>query len=571
MIPALLLAVLLGAGCYGLVQTLRLQAPPPAIEPDMLGMVVRDPWYDFGTYPGQPNEPNYAAQDRMGELLAQMGVRWVRIEFHIEGSDELSATHVARNDYFIREVAPRHGFRVLGLLSFGLLRDQDVRLLGMPSSTSDPVYGAGINAAQRTWLNRARMIANRYQGDVHAYEIMNEPNRFSASGDEALPPEAVARLHTTFYTFFRHIDRLAVSDERWRDDVKLILGGPQPAGTGQRVDTSYLSDREYLYRIYTSPAFRGYYAERERFPLDGLGYHPYPQEISRSLHRDATPHGDSPPLTQTLAADADPAVVPTRPQLYLELMLTRLDGMRGLLEAVGDPDVPFWITEIGYNVGYPDHDDEADMAEFLRLTFTHLAAREDVARVFWFKYEDFPPRVGPRAQRWGSVVVPFVQDSACPGGACYHPDGYPLRLRPAFWAFRELAGRAEATPEPPAELHLTGPAIGAVGEQLTFTAVLSRSTATLPLRFVWRADVQAEVARNRSERHDTLALTWQQPGTYRVALEAHNPAGTIIANHTVLVAAPTPTPRPTETVPLSDTLTDVVTEPLTGTAHPAGR
>jgi hypothetical protein len=39
----------------------------------------------------------------------------------------------------------------------------------------------------------------------------------------------------------------------------------------------------------------------------------------------------------------------------------------------------------------------------------------------------------------------------------------------------------------------------------------------------------------------------------------------------VLVAAPTPTPRPTETVPLSDTLTDVVTEPLTGTAHPAGR
>src|SRR3954471_2716456 len=63
-------------------------AGPPAsqtraLAPEFMGMVIRDPWYDFGTYPGLPSEPNYAFQDKMGATLAAMGVRWVRLDFHI--------------------------------------------------------------------------------------------------------------------------------------------------------------------------------------------------------------------------------------------------------------------------------------------------------------------------------------------------------------------------------------------------------------------------------------------------------------------------------------------------------
>ncbi|MGB9633775.1 MAG: hypothetical protein ACPL8I_10620, partial [Chloroflexaceae bacterium] len=42
----------------------------PAVSRDMIGIVVRDPWYEFGTHPAYPNQPNYIAQERMGQILA---------------------------------------------------------------------------------------------------------------------------------------------------------------------------------------------------------------------------------------------------------------------------------------------------------------------------------------------------------------------------------------------------------------------------------------------------------------------------------------------------------------------
>jgi hypothetical protein len=77
----LMLASALPAGAAPTAAPPRSQ--PSALAPEFMGMVIRDPWYDFGTYPGLPNEPNYAFQDKMGATLAAMGVRWVRLDFHI--------------------------------------------------------------------------------------------------------------------------------------------------------------------------------------------------------------------------------------------------------------------------------------------------------------------------------------------------------------------------------------------------------------------------------------------------------------------------------------------------------
>jgi hypothetical protein len=59
------------------------QAATTPLDGDFMGMVVRDPWFDFGTNPAFPGQPNKAFQDRMGATLAEMGVRWVRLDVRV--------------------------------------------------------------------------------------------------------------------------------------------------------------------------------------------------------------------------------------------------------------------------------------------------------------------------------------------------------------------------------------------------------------------------------------------------------------------------------------------------------
>ncbi|MBC8077798.1 MAG: hypothetical protein H7Y32_17110 [Chloroflexales bacterium] len=386
-------------------------------NPDLLGMVIRDPWYD-GTFPGQPDLPNQQAQDRMGAMLAQTGVRWVRLEFHIEGSDALSATQVARNDYFINEVAPRYNLKVLGLLGFGLLRGSDPRNLTLTNTLRlDPLYGGGVNDFMKTWLDRARLIADRYQGRVGAYEVLNEQNRLPPNGQpgvggDAIPASIAARLHTKFYRFFKQEDAKAPGQE-WRSAVPVIVGGLHPGGTGTFGKPGFVSDIDYLKQLYASDGFQAFKSTNTNFPLDGVGYHPYPEEIRRS-----------------------------RRSVVDQYVLPRMNDVRAAIDSfyVVPFELPpqFWITEIGYNAAFASQT-EAGQAEFMRDVYTQMATRGDVATVFWFKYEDFPGAT-PTSEQWGIVRIPFTIDSGCPGGACYDPSGQPSTMRAAYLVYRDLAG-----------------------------------------------------------------------------------------------------------------------------------
>ncbi|MFV9503473.1 MAG: hypothetical protein AB4911_02790 [Oscillochloridaceae bacterium umkhey_bin13] len=408
-------------------------APPP-LDPARIGVVVRDPWYEFGTNPRFPGQANQAAQDQMGQLLAAAGARWVRLEFIVELSAGDFQAQIARNDYFINEVAPRYGLQVLGLLAFRLVdvdpRDPSER--GLISNQflpeSQTPYGGGVNQYMHNWLDRALWIMQRYQGRVAAYEVFNEPNRLAVvggfRGGEGIAPERVATLHTKLYRCFKQnqCDHRS-SDPTWRADVQLLIGGLHPRGSDLILGPTgpALSDRDYLRRMVISAAFRSYQTSFGRLPFDGIGYHPYPAEIVVTL------------------ANLDDEI---------ERINQRLDEVRGELRttlASLEPSAaehPFWITELGYNAAYPGQS-EAGQVAFLRAIFTTIATRPDVATLFWFKYEDFPPASGPNAQRWGLVHIPFSEGTAgatCPGGACYNPDGVPSQLRPSFWALRELAG-----------------------------------------------------------------------------------------------------------------------------------
>ncbi|MEI7768708.1 MAG: hypothetical protein WCI67_01905 [Chloroflexales bacterium] len=402
-------------------------APTPAgaIDRELLGMVVRDPWYDFGTSPDLPDQPNQVSQEHMGAILEQAGVRWVRFEFFVAGDDPAALDRTfARYDFFVNEVAPRHGLKVLGLLSFGVVSetgplDKDRGIIANQFA-DDPTYGGGVNPYIKRWLDRALGIANHYQGAVAAYEVLNEQNRLPSSG-QAVPAYLAARLHTKFY---RQIKAPAIPDgAAWRDSVKVIVGGLHPKGTLEKGQADYLSDTDYLRQLYgyyydqktstyilkPSDPFPAYLTSYGTYPLDGLGYHPYPEEIRLSAQADA------------------------------ELIDTRLTAIRSVLGDVNDIGRHYWITEVGYNTAFKQQD-EAGQAAFMRAVYTGMASRGDVDAIFWFKYEDFPPASGPDAQRWGIVSIPFTVSATCPGGACYDAAGNPSAVRLAFFTYRELAG-----------------------------------------------------------------------------------------------------------------------------------
>jgi hypothetical protein len=392
-----------------------------AIDRELLGMVIRDPWYDFGTYPGLPDEPNRVAEERMGAILEETGVRWVRIEFFVEGDDAAALDRTfARYDFFVNEVAPRHGLQVLGLFSFGIIRgidplDPTYGMAAGPFST-DPAYGGGVNPYMKRWLDRTLGIANHYQGAVAAYEVLNEQNRLPPQG-QAIPASLAARMHTKFY----HQIKVPQPPDGavWRAQVRVIMGGLHPKGTLEKGQPGYISDTDYLLQLYgynpktgqptPSEPFQEYRTKYGQYPLDGLGYHPYPEEIRLSLQADT------------------------------DLIDGRLTSIRNVLGTVQDPGRRYWITEIGYNAAFKQQD-EAGQAAFLRAVYTGLAQRGDVATIFWFKYEDFPPASGANAQQWGIVHIPFSESGACPGGACYDIGGEPSARRLAYYEYRELAG-----------------------------------------------------------------------------------------------------------------------------------
>lgn len=421
------------------------------LSPEFMGMAVRDPYYDYDTYPGLRG-PNTIAQDEMGRQLAHIGVRWVRLEFI---ADPDGRVNFDKYDYFIGQVAPRYGFKVLGVLATQIIRDNPTTL-NTGTTGSDPRYGGGVNEYMVHWLDAALAIATRYNGGpygrVHAFEMFNEANRLFGDGTNlpdgvdyaGLNPAYVARLHAKFYRICKNTDG-SQPGASCPADTRVILGGLHPKGTSAKrkpnePEKIVYTDEQYLQIMYQS-AFTDFknYANnldpwRGQWPVEGIGFHPYPEEIE--------------PRPQTIKTVSE--------DMYLKI-LPRLDQMRAMLIAVGDPYQLFWITEVGYNVGsYQARGPlaETNLNEFMLQVYTLLAARGDVANIFWFKYEDFPPanvvydskgKPIQDPQQWGVVHIPFTEGGSvngvpCAGGACYAPTGQPSYTRASYITYRMLAG-----------------------------------------------------------------------------------------------------------------------------------
>lgn len=413
MFRKVLLILLAALAIFGPANAQRRAEParPPA-NPEFWGMVVRDPLYEWGTNPAAPHEVNRAFVDAMLNNLAAAGVRWARFEFHAEwDGSAYGALNLAQADYFVAAASAR-GIKVLALLGTDLLKGPQAQVAHfdgatvsgeIPAGSPDATYcapapiGCGVNQYMETFINRALAIARRYEGQIGAYELFNEQNFYFALRDETagtprpqdeINPLHVARVITKVYRILRTVEA---------DQTPIVLGGLHPMASRE----SGRTDRQYLAALYAAESFQGYRAANGRWPVDGIGYHPYPAEMAK------------------MQSDND----------FLHRVGPRLDAVLATLRAA-DQNAKLWITEAGTR-GDPQSDaDLARQAEFLRLIASILYARRaDIATFFWFKYEDF----APASEAWGVVRIPFDANGR------YDVNGTVELYKPAFQAFSSLA------------------------------------------------------------------------------------------------------------------------------------
>ncbi len=373
-----------------------------------MGLVGRDPFYEM-----VDGAVNTRAQATMGRIMQSMGVRWVRIDMRIPlrtGASQADIdAAISRYDYFINTVAPANNLKVLMLLSFDLIMGVDANEMSIGPYSTHPQFGPGYNAYMTEWMARAQRVVMRYGKKIHAIEVLNEANRlprYTEGGPihNAVPAEAWAQLITTMYRSCNG-NRLGA----YCRATPIILGGLHPRGSEAYGGVPARTDMEYLAAIYATKPFTIAYSQLKRWPIDGVGYHPYPWE-----------------LQQIGVADQTAA----------------FNRLRQQLVALKDPLRPVWVTEIGYNVAYA-RQTEVGQAAFLADVYRTLAKRtlsngkREIAVVFWFKYEDFPPASGPDAQQWGLVQIPFAS-GPCPDGVCYRRNGEPNRYRQSWYTYRDL-------------------------------------------------------------------------------------------------------------------------------------
>ncbi len=391
---------------------------------ELFGMVMRDPFYEYNTdLVNFPASTNRAALERQAAELAAAGVKWVRMEFFADYDGSVNAGDInwAKYDWFIRELAPKYGLKVLALLNVGMVshEGQMVRTLAFNDSPdsggSDP--GDGSNHFIRVFTGRAQAIAFRYGTAISAYEIINEPNiswdlwQDSRLGSAEIKPERYSALISNAY---RGIKTISPTSE-------VIVGGLLIGSPPEGQDHDQF---DYLYQLYVSPWVDKYRASQNAgwnsVPWDGVAVHPYFLESQK-------------------------------------LFAILKDFARKLRDR-GDSKSKLWMTEVGAEAKPPDDpaaeptQQERDQAYYLRQVYTGILddpeLKANVPHVFWFKYEDFVP--GNYIANYG--LVRLAED---PSKKAYNPSGKVAVHKLAYNTYQEIAlGHALTQPLDEADARL---------------------------------------------------------------------------------------------------------------------
>lgn len=358
------------------------------------GMVIRDPFYEWNRDDLYPQAPDYSFLAEMAANLYGLGVRWVRLEFHAEEGGSSGVIDYRKYDWFINVACPRFGLKVLALLGVDILRGPNSKAQDLDAIDALDRHQAFVNA----FVSRAVEIAAHYGDRLHAYEILNEPNKFSgiaietAGAKDEINPDAVGNLLSTVFPRLEAVR-----------NVPVVLGGLL-TGISR---TTGRDANGYLTAVYQSPAAQAFRGAQNRWPFDAVGLHPYRDNDNAA----------STPIE----------------------VLGKLEAIHGVMQGHGDPGT-IWVTEIGMQGGMPPgggpSETEIKQANFLNGVYAGALGTLPaiVERVFWFKYEDI--WIG-RDETWGVVRL------ATRGPGDIDPSGAIAHKRPAYDVYSAL------TPAPP--------------------------------------------------------------------------------------------------------------------------
>lgn len=218
--------------------------------------------------------------DQELELMEQLGVTNVRISI---AWASIEAQQGAYNwdaiDYVVNAAAERN-MGILGVLSETPAWAGTPYLAGMP----DPdVFG-----------QFAHMVATRYEGQISAYEIWNEPNAVNSL--DPVDPAAYTTLLQAAYPLIKDVDPTIT-----------VIGGV--LGSGLSHGNATMNPTAFLTGMYSAGA-HGYF--------DALSFHPYDYTLDFS---DGATQVGSP--------------------------LKQLEQLLSIMAANGDGDLKIWATEYG--------------------------------------------------------------------------------------------------------------------------------------------------------------------------------------------------------------------------------
>ena len=340
------------------VWILYLQAEIRAQTPELSGdvpesrqsMGINLPPYRMDT-PGVPIDEQIVGD------LENLGAKWMRFEFRAKGDPPdvpVDDYHVAANNL------AAHGIEVLGLI--------DYTTLPLPKNEWS------TTAYREAFVSRTSDLVGEFKGKIRAWEIWNEEDIGYGPGD----PGGETYMSPQDYAYLLGGDPTADgTTQPWAamgvyeaiksqdPNATVVLGGLSNAWKGE----DGRGAGHYLDELYQQLSDRGY--GPGSWPFDVVAVHPY--------------YGLNP----------DPSVY-----LFDGGDYTLRANLWTVMDAHGDGDKRFWITEIGWNTNdkqwaciFPSVS-EASQASYLWKSweiFLNEPTSESevlVDKVFWFMYQD---------------------------------------------------------------------------------------------------------------------------------------------------------------------------------------
>jgi hypothetical protein len=298
--------------------------------------------------------------------LENLGAKWMRFEFRAKGT--VPNTYIPVEDYHVAaDNLAAHGIEVLGLI--------DYTTLPWPKETWS------TTAYRDQFVSLASSLVSQFKDEVHAWEIWNEEDIGYGPGD----PGGETYVSPLAYAYLLGGDPTAdESSHPWAamgvyeaiksqdPDATVLLGGLSNAWKGE----DGRGAGNYLVKLYQQLSALGY--GPGSWPFDVVAVHPY------------------------YGYDPDPSV-------YLfdggEYILRA--NLWTVMDANGDGNKHFWITEIGWNTNdkqwaciFPSVS-ESRQASYLwrswNIFLTEPTSESEVLvdKVFWFMYQDTGIRVDP--------------------------------------------------------------------------------------------------------------------------------------------------------------------------------